>query len=297
MKSSRSGYALGFAGGVLISVDIPLIRLAETHAFTAISARALAIAIVFLLIYLTLKKRMGWTQNPLRNPRLVMIGALIGTTNILFTGSIFYTSTANLVFILAFNPMAAALLSWIMLGERPSVATWTAIFATIGGVFIIVQDGLGQGTWIGDLMALSCALILALTLTLIRQSKQDMFFAPGFGGLMVFLFSIPLALYLPAPAAPRWLAIDAILFVPLAAMCFAIAPKLIPAPHVALFYLVETVLAPIWVWIVFTEVPTTATLIGGTIILIALTAHSVFEIRQISNRKNESGAERLAVAS
>jgi drug/metabolite transporter (DMT)-like permease len=46
-----------------------------------------------------------------------------------------------------------------------------------------------------------------------------------------------------------------------------------------MFYLLETVLAPIWVWIVFAETPTSQTLIGGTILILALLAHSLWQMR------------------
>ena len=45
-----------------------------------------------------------------------------------------------------------------------------------------------------------------------------------------------------------------------------------------MFYLLETVLAPIWVWLIFTEVPTTNSLIGGLILVVALVAHSVWQL-------------------
>jgi len=60
-----------------------------------------------------------------------------------------------------------------------------------------------------------------------------------------------------------------------------------------MFYLLETVLAPIWVWIVFAETPTTQTLIGGSILILALLAHSLWQMRSKARaaQDNDSATE------
>ena len=49
-----------------------------------------------------------------------------------------------------------------------------------------------------------------------------------------------------------------------------------------MFYLLETILAPIWIWIVFEEVPTVQTLVGGAVLILALVGHSVWQMRRRS---------------
>ena len=88
------------------------------------------------------------------------------------------------------------------------------------------------------------------------------------------------------PEMPIWLAIDALIFVPIAAVTLWLAPRYITAPQVALFYLLETVLAPLWVWMIFAEFPRTQVFIGGAIIIVALAAHTLWEIRNHRARKN-----------
>ena len=81
------------------------------------------------------------------------------------------------------------------------------------------------------------------------------------------------------PQAPQWLLANGLIVVPIAAWCLALAPRYIPAPQVAMFYLIETVLAPVWVWIVFAETVSGATLAGGSIVLAAILAHSLWSMR------------------
>jgi len=54
---------------------------------------------------------------------------------------------------------------------------------------------------------------------------------------------------------------------------FAVASVTVPAVELTLFALGEPLLAPVWVWIVVSEVPATSSFIGGGILLLALLTH------------------------
>jgi len=73
---------------------------------------------------------------------------------------------------------------------------------------------------------------------------------------------------------------------PLAFFCLAAGPRYITGPEVAMFYLLETVLAPVWMWLIFYEVPSRKSLIGGVILIVALVAHSVLQL--IEGRKRRA---------
>jgi len=59
-----------------------------------------------------------------------------------------------------------------------------------------------------------------------------------------------------------------------------IAPRFIPAEEVNLFFLLETIIGPIWVWLVVKEQPTLETIIGGAVIIITLGIHSFIKLRE-----------------
>ncbi len=209
----------------------------------------------------------------------LLVGSLSGLNNITFTFAVFNTSTANVVFILAFNAMLAALISWPLTGERPKLHTIAAIFATLLGVGIIVSESLGSGNFLGDILALICAVLLAASLTLARKSGKDLSLAPGFGGLISAAFALPMAIWIGTiPEAPEWLVLDALVIVPLAGFTLWLAPRFITAPQVAMFYLLETALTPLWAWYLFQEIPGPRVFIGGTIVVAALLGHGVWEL-------------------
>lgn len=274
------GLSFALIGGIALSFDIPLIRLAGSDPYMVMAARGLGLAIVLWLYWRFFANRTGMPNDPLSDPDFLIVGGLSGLNNICFTMAVFHTTTANVVFILAFNAMLAALISWPLTGEKPKLATVLAIIATVIGVGIIVWDSFGSGNLLGDAMAMICAMLLALSLTLARRSGKDLSLSPGFGGLVSCVFALPMVLWFSAmPQAPIWLVLDAVILVPIAGITLWLAPRYIPAPHVALFYLLETVLAPLWVWYVFSEVPSTSVFIGGSIVVIAITAHAIWELR------------------
>jgi drug/metabolite transporter (DMT)-like permease len=79
-------------------------------------------------------------------------------------------------------------------------------------------------------------------------------------------------------AVPGWIIFNGAVVTTIAFICLATGPRFLSGPEVAMFYLLETVLAPIWVWLVFAEKPTDATLTGGIIIISALIGHSIWQL-------------------
>ena len=106
----------------------------------------------------------------------------------------------------------------------------------------------------------------------------------GFVPLVAAALSGVVALFLLPPgglsiAEPAYILFNGLVLLPLAFWCLATGPRYLSAPEVGMFYLVETVLAPIWVWIVFSETPSRQTLAGGSILILALLAHSLWQMR------------------
>jgi len=256
------GIAIAIVGGLVISFDVPVIRLALSDIWMVMVVRGFGLAIALGIVWQFARKYTQTPRFPFADKDWMIVSILYGVANIFFTLAVFTTSTANLVFILAFNPMLAALFGWWLIGEKPNLVTWLAMFATVGGVTLIVGEGLDRGNTLGDFLSLCCAATLAYTLVRTRMSGKDMSLTPGFGGLVSAVFAVPLALYYSSwPGSMSWLIFDGLLLLPVASFCLALAPRFIPAAQVAMFYLIETVLAPLWVWLLFAEAPGNKTLI------------------------------------
>ncbi|HEY6631964.1 MAG TPA: DMT family transporter [Rhizobiaceae bacterium] len=279
-------------GGLALTVDIPLLKLADGEPWSVLMLRTGVTFLAALVIWTI------WRLVTPSAPKLVpgrkglVVAGLYGLGSIFFVTGVYNTSTANLVFILAFNTMFAALLSWIFLGERPRRATLVAMAAMIGGILIIVWDSVGTGNLFGDLMAACAALTIASAITISRSSADDM----GFTSLTGVIFPFAVAAFMVGGAGfnveqPWWIILNGALVMPLAFFCLAAGPRYITGPEVAMFYLLETVLAPVWMWLIFYEVPSSKTLVGGVILILALVAHSVWQLVHGRRRRAEIAVE------
>lgn len=290
----RKGLLITAIGGLALSFDIPLIRSANGEVWSVLATRSVATFVVAILAWSILRFAFGKRVALVPGPLGVLAGVLYGAVSLTYMLAVFNTTTANVVFILAFTSMLAALLSWIFLGERPSNATFATMAVMVGGVTLIVHEGLASGNIFGDAMAACTAFLLGSVITLSRKSGRDMGFVP----LITAIFpGIAALILLPDTgfqiAAPGFILFNGLIVIPLAFWCLATGPRYLSAPEVGMFYLLETVLAPIWVWIVFAETPTTQTIIGGSILILALLAHSLWQMhaKNRAARKGDAAAE------
>ncbi len=280
LSDHRKGLLLTAIGGLALSVDIPLVRLADGDIWSILSARSLATVLATFVILVAMRLFSGrWPPLVPGRPGL-LAGLLYGLSSVTFVLAVFNTSTANVVFIVAFNPMFGALLSWLFLKEKPQPVTLIAMLFMIFGVGLIVREGLSSGHVFGDAMALLSALVLAAAITVGRASRREMGFVPLLAAILPA--ALGLAQVLPTGlsiAQPGWIVFNGAIMMPVAFWCLATGPRYLSAPEVGMFYLLETVLAPIWVWLIFAETPAAMTLVGGAILVAAIAAHSVWMAR------------------
>lgn len=282
------GLLITAIGGLTLTVDIPLIKLSGGDAWTVLMLRSGMTFITALCIWA------AWRAvRPSSAPALVpggkgaAVAVLYAFSSICFLTAVFNTSTANVVFILAFNSMFAALLSWLFLKERPRGVTLAAMAVMFVGVGVIVSDGMKAGNLFGDMMAVCASFLLASAITISRASGRDMGLTPLVAAILPCLIA---AFAVSGQGgmnieAPWWIIFNGAIIIPLSFYCLATGPRYISGPEVAMFYLLETVLAPIWVWLIFTETPTTRSLIGGVILIAALVFHSLWQIAHGSIRR------------
>lgn len=279
----RKGLLITGIGGLALSFDIPLIRSAHGEVWSILATRSLSTFAVAIAVWSIIRFVMKRPLPLIPGRAGLIAGAMYGINSLTFMLAVFNTTTANVVFILAFTSMFAALLSWIFLGERPSNATLLTMAAMVCGVALIVHDGLESGNFFGDAMAACSAFLLASAITISRKSGANMGFVPLVTAVIpgiVALFMLPGGTF--QVDQPIFILFNGLIMIPLAFWCLATGPRYLSAPEVGMFYLIETVLAPIWMWIIFIERPSNQTLIGGSILITALLAHSLWQMRSKS---------------
>jgi drug/metabolite transporter (DMT)-like permease len=174
-------------------------------------------------------------------------------------------------------PLFAAILSCLFLRERTTAATWVAVTMLFVGIAIIFSGSLRTSFIVGDIYALTYACCLAAYYVALRSCAGGHFLSVVAGGaLLAAALAWPLAS--PASLAPSDflpLLILGMVVVPASTILLSLGTRHIPAPHVTLIMMLEIVLGPFWVWVIVREVPPSATILGGILILGTIVVFSV----------------------
>jgi len=207
-------------------------------------------------------------------------------TNITFVLSIQNTNVANTLVMIALAPMLSAIFGAIFLKEKPDRNTLVAIIITFLSVLYIFYDSLKVGNFLGDILGFATAAGLAAGATIIRAGKSLNLVPSAVVGKLVvaivalfFIDSFELKetdIYI-IPAM-------CILCVAIPFVLVTIAPRYITGAEVNLFFLLETILGPIWVWLVVKEQPSIETIQGGVIIIITIAIHSFLAIKKTQTK-------------
>jgi drug/metabolite transporter (DMT)-like permease len=201
----------------------------------------------------------------------VAVALCVATASASFIAALNHTSVARLLFILAVAPVLAALLARVTLGERITRRTVVAMALALAGVTVMLGAP-GEGSLAGDGLAFLVALSFALMIVITRW-RRDVSMAPAtcLSQAIVVVAFLPLA----SPGEiggddAVWLAALGIGQIGLGFALLTVGARLLPAAQVGLITLLEVVLGPVWVWLALDERPTTLTLVGGAIVIVAI---------------------------
>jgi drug/metabolite transporter (DMT)-like permease len=243
----------------------------SVNAATQVAVRA-AFAGVALLAWVAFSER-GRVVEACRSVggAGVAFAACVAVASGSFIVALNHTTVAHVLFIQAMAPVLAALLAWLALGEPVSTRTAVAMGVAIAGVALMV-GGPGGGSLLGDGLSLLMALAFAVSIVISRH-RRDVSMLPATCLAQLFL----VVAFLPFAAPGGMPGDDLVALAALGAgqiglgLAFlTVGARLIPAAQVALITLLEVVLGPLWVWLAIDERPTTATLVGGAIVVVAV---------------------------
>lgn len=218
--------------------------------------------------------RMGWLYT-----------LLIASTAPAFVIAVSKTSVANVVFILASMPIFSALFSHFFLNERIKLRILlTALGVAFGLSFITIGTaGSDLASWKGDIWALYVSITYAAALTALRKLKAFSMIPAIPLGYIGAAIAISFFLDPFVGFTENWfLYLGHGFFIALATCLLTIGPRFISSPEVALLILLESVLAPLLVWIVIGEDPGKWALIGGAVVLCSLLISNLIALRNVT---------------
>ena len=281
LTDQQKGSLLAFVAVMFITPDSLFIRLSNIDTWGLVFYRGI-IPFVSVLLGMLIIYRLNFFKMLFTSGYHGIIYILtFSLTNITFVVSIQNTNVANTLVMIAMAPMLSAILGAIFLKELPDKKTWIAIFVTFGAAVYIFYDSLKLGNFFGDILGLITALGLAIGAVTIRSAKnKNLVPAAVVGKLIVALFAL---FFIESFTLTKS---DQIIVPLMCIMCVAIpfvlvtiAPRFIPAAEVNLFFLLETIIGPIWVWLVIQEQPSIETIQGGAVIITAIAIHSFIKLK------------------
>ena len=281
-KNQRKGTLLAFTGILFITPDSLLIRLADINSWNLIFYRGFIpflVILVGLAVFYKFSLFKKIIDNGWHGMAFIVTFAITSTV---FVISIENTNVANTLVMVALAPMLSAIISLIFLKENPDQKTWMAIIITTLAVIYIFYDAVDSGDFLGNFLGLICATGLAVNAVIIRSAKKiSLLPSAMIGKLVVSLFALIFIDQITLENNDLFIVpLMCVFCIAIPFVCVTLAPRYITAPEVNLFFLLETIFGPLWVWLVIKEQPSIESIMGGTIIIITIAIHSALVLKK-----------------
>ena len=281
LSGQQKGSLLAFVAVMFITPDSLFIRLSSVDTWSLVFYRGVipffTVLIGMLIIYRLNFFKMLFTSG---YHGLIYIFTF-SITNVTFVVSIQNTNVANTLVMIATAPMLSAILGSIFLKELPDKKTWISIIITFFAIIYIFFDSIKLGNFYGDILGFITAIGLAVGAVTIRSAKsKNLVPAAVVGKLFVATFALFfIESFVLENKDLIIVPLMCILCVAIPFVLVTIAPRFIPAAEVNLFFLLETIIGPVWVWLIIKEQPSIETLQGGIIIIITIAIHSFLKLK------------------
>ena len=267
------GYILLLFGGFCLSWGGFIIRSFEEASIWQIlflrSFFFLLALIAFLLV--TYKKNTLSVIKDSGFPGLLG-GFVLSFSFVAFVVAMSNTTVANVVFIISTQTMFLAIFGYFYLREKVSLIGSTSIFLAMSGIIVMVGDSISTGSLFGNIVALAIPINFAILVMIIRKNnKVDMVPAIFYSGIFSLIYGFLLAESFEFTRHDLFMGF--LLGVPQLAIsfiCITIGSRTVESATVGILMLMETLCAPLWVWIFLNEVPPISVFLGGAVIILAI---------------------------
>lgn len=259
---------------VLWSTGGLLIKSVTIHPMAIAGVRS-AIACLVVLLILG-RPRFTWSVSQVG-------GALAyAATVTFFVLATKLTTAANAILLEYTAPVYIALLGSWFLHERTTAADWLMIGACLFGMTLFFLDSLGPGQLLGNVFGILTGLTFAFLAIFLRKQKDvSNLESILLGNAVVAVIGVPfLYLGLPGVKDLSWLLLLGALQLGLPYVLYARAIRRVTALDSIMVPIIEPILNPLWVFLLIGERPGRWALLGGAIVLAAVTVRSVFMVRE-----------------
>tara|TARA_B100001248_G_scaffold256505_1_gene237642 strand:- start:616 stop:1482 length:867 start_codon:yes stop_codon:yes gene_type:complete len=280
------GYILCLLGGFFLSWGGLIIRSFETNDIWKILLIRSFFFIIALILFLILTYKRNTVEVIKKSGfPAIIAGLFLSLSFVAYVVAMSKTTVANVVFIISTQTIFLAIFGFLFLKEKIALKGLISIALAFLGMVIMVEDSFNQGTLIGNIVAFAIPINFTILVMIIRKFPDlDMVPAIFYSGIFSIFYGFFLASDLIF--STNDILMGFLLGVPQLAfgfICVTIGTKTTKAVTVGLLMLLETIFAPIWVWIFLNELPPTSVFLGGMIIISAVILKSFDKSGKISN--------------
>ena len=267
------GYILLLFGGFCLSWGGFIIRsFEEASIWQILFLRSFFFLLALIaFLWVTYKKN---TFNIIKESGLpgLLGGFVLSFSFVAFVVAMSNTTVANVVFIISTQTMFLAIFGYFYLKEKVSLIGSISILLAMSGIIIMVGDSISGGSLFGNIVALAIPINFAILVMIIRKNtKVDMVPAIFYSGIFSLIYGFFLAESFEFTKHDLWMGF--LLGVPQLAVsfvCITIGSRTVESATVGLLMLMETLCAPLWVWLFLNEIPPISVFIGGAVIILAI---------------------------
>tara|TARA_B100001996_G_scaffold367661_1_gene339496 strand:- start:2518 stop:3375 length:858 start_codon:yes stop_codon:yes gene_type:complete len=212
----------------------------------------------------------------------IFMGFALSLAFTCYVFAMLYTSVASTLLILSATPFMTASIGWLWIRERPKSITWVAMCFAFFGIYLMVKAGQQLGNNFGNFMALLSGFWFALMLVIARRSgKHDVLGGTFIGGAFCVLWGGCMAVILGTGLTVLSFDLFIILVMGIFGIGIGIAfvtwgASHVPAAEVSILVLIESVLGPVWPWLLLGESMTLSEILGGALVLSSVVTFALF---------------------
>jgi drug/metabolite transporter (DMT)-like permease len=253
------------------------IKVIDWNPFAIAGMRSLIASIIILL----------YVRHPRIHLSFPQIAASVANaaTMLLFVSANKTTTAANAILLQYCAPVFTVFVSAIFLKERTRMEQFAAFPLVVAGMIFMFFDELGGGKLFGNALAIMSAITFSFYFVFMRMQKDG---SPLESILISHWLTagicIIISLFLPVPHVTlkslAAIAVLGVVQIGLSAILFSVAIKRVSAVQANLIAVIEPVFNPLWVFFAIGEAPGIHTLIGGGIIVLAVTVTSIITARR-----------------
>ena len=270
-------------GGTFMSfVGLYMRLLSEADGLQILFYRSLSLSFMVGLVCCLRRRVMPLTFLKSIDRTDFLIGLVISLAFACYVFAMLYTTVASTLLILSATPFMTATIGWLWISERPKAITWVAMAFASAGIYFMVKSGHQLGNNVGNVLALLSGFWFALMLVMARRSgKDDILGGTFIGGVICILIGASMAFLVGTGL--KVLTLDLFIIFVMGAFGIGIGIAFVtwgashvPAAEVSILVLIESVLGPIWPWLLLGETMTLSEIFGGTLVLASVIVFALF---------------------